>query len=133
MILLDTHVLIWLSEGSGKLGYRSKELADDALSAEELAVSAISFWEVAMLRRAGRIELNQPVDAWRTRLLDTGLVEIGIDGETAVTAAELGNFHEDPADRIIVATASRLSATLVTADGRIRDWPGDLRRHDARV
>lgn len=133
MIVLDTHALIWLSEGAPKLGPGARKLADDALADEALAVSAISFWEVAMLRRRGRIELNQPVGAWRSGLLEVGLLEIGIDGELAVTAAELADFHEDPADRLIVATAARLGATLVTADRRIRDWSGDLRCHDARA
>jgi PIN domain nuclease of toxin-antitoxin system len=133
LTLLDTHALIWLSEGSARLGPRARSLADRALAEGTLAVSAISFWEVAMLRRGGRIELNQPVDAWRAGLLEKGLVEIGIDGELAIAAAELADFHDDPADRLVVATASRLGATLVTADGRIRDWPGELRRHDARA
>jgi PIN domain nuclease of toxin-antitoxin system len=98
-----------------------------------LAVSAISFWEVAMLRRKGRIGLNQPVDSWRTGLLEMGLTEIALDGEIAIAAAELAGLHNDPADRIIVAAASRAAATLVSADGRVLEWPGALRVHDARV
>jgi len=133
VILLDTHALIWLSEGSSRLGPRARRLLDEALRNDMLAVSAISFWEVAMLRRKGRIGLNQPVDSWRTGLLEMGLTEIALDGEIAIAAAELAGLHNDPADRIIVAAASRAAATLVSADGRILEWPGALRVHDARV
>ncbi len=62
-----------------------------------------------------------------------GLCEIAVDGAIAIAAEELGNFHGDPADRIITATASRLGAILVTADSRILEWLGELRVHDARM
>jgi PIN domain nuclease of toxin-antitoxin system len=133
LILLDTHAVIWLAEGSPKLGPKSRALADDALAGTTLTVSAISFWEVAMLRRKGRIVLHQSAAAWRAGLLEMGLTEIGIDGEIAVAAAKLADIHEDPADRIIVATASRAGATLITADRRIQEWSGELRTQDARA
>ena len=60
MLVLDTHALIWLVEGSRSLGRRSARLADDALARDELAVAAISFWEVAMLARAARIDITLP-------------------------------------------------------------------------
>ena len=130
MILLDTHVLIWLRAGDSKLGSRARDEIDRAWNSGELAVSAISFWEIAMLNSRGRISLAEDVFAWRRRQLEQGMMEIAVDGEIGVRAASLEKFHPDPADRIIVASA--LSGhRLVTADLRILDWPGPLNRLSA--
>lgn len=102
-----------------------------ALAKEELAVSSIRFWEVAMLVRKGRIELKSEADAWRRELLGKGLQEIPLYGGMAIRAGELMNFHGDPADRMIVATALETSATLVTADDRILSWSKLARKINA--
>ena len=131
MTLLDTHALVWLTEGSRRLGAEAQRLADAALADEQLAVSAITFWEIAMLQSKGRIELRRAPESWRAELLDLGLHEIPVDGGIGIAAAALPVFHQDPADRIIVATASLAGATLLTADQRILAWSGTLRTHDA--
>ena len=69
---------------------------------------------------------------WRDSLLSAGLGEVPLDGESAIGAALLPEFHKDPADRLIVATALVEGARLVTSDGRILAWPGTLDRADAR-
>ena len=132
MTLLDTHALIWLVEGSKSLGRRSARLADDALARDELAVAAISFWEVAMLAQAERIEIALPPSEWRLRVVRLGIHEAPLSGDVAIAAATLPDFHPDPADRFIVASARALDASLVTADDRILRWSGSLIRHDAR-
>lgn len=124
MILLDTHVLVWLDMGSPRLGRKALQSIDKALADDELAVSAMSFWEVAMLAGEGRIELPCEVGQWRKELLDKGMQEIPLHGDAAIRAGELRNFHGDPADRMIVATVMELSASLVTADERILSWSG---------
>ncbi len=131
MILLDTHVLLWSRLGARKIGPGSLELVERAWREATLAVSAISFWEVAMLHRRGRMKLLQDVTAWRTQLLDDGLVEIPVDGTIAIRANGLWAFHADPADRIIVATALG-GHSLLTADRQILSWDGHLKRLDAR-
>ncbi len=133
MILLDTHVLIWLAEASPRLGAEAREQADEALGRDELMVSAISFWETAMLQSRGRLEIDVPVADWRVALLRLGISEVAIDGEVGIDAALLEGFHGDPADRLITATAKRLGATLLTADERILAWSDDLTRADART
>ncbi|GAB6042648.1 type II toxin-antitoxin system VapC family toxin [Endothiovibrio diazotrophicus] len=133
MILLDTHALIWLDEGSPRLGVEALRRIDDALVGERLTVSAISFWEVAMLRAKGRLELQMGVAQWRSDLLAAGLRETPVNGSVGIVAAELSGFHGDPADRLIVATALGAGATLVTADRRILDWRGGLERCDASL
>ncbi len=79
----------------------------------------------------GRLDLHLHLDAWRQDLLDQGLVELPVDGSTAVRAGLLPTMHGDPADRIIVATALVGGHQLVTADRLILAWSGPLRRLDA--
>lgn len=132
MILLDTHALVWLESGSERLGSRARGMADRALAEDELCVSAISFWEVAMLAAKERIVLSRSPESLRDELLASGLIEIPLSGDVAIGATKLEAFHGDPADRFLVAAAQAVSATLVTADSRLLDWPGRVKRHDAR-
>ena len=132
MILLDTHALIWLDEGNPRLGVEARRRIDGALADDALAVSAITFWECAMLRAKGRIVLGMEMARWRAELLGYGLMELPVSGDLGIAAAELPSFHGDPADRLIVATAIRESALLVTADERILGWDGSVARCDAR-
>ena len=133
MILLDTRVLLWLDRRHPSLGQSVIEIAANALIALDLAVSAISFCEIAPLLGKRRLQLKLPVTGWRRDLLDQGLVEIPITGALGIAAASLENFHPDPADRLIVASGQKLGATLLTADEKILAWPGRLDRSDARV
>lgn len=133
LILLDTHALVWLDRNDRALGQSSRRRSDDALRLGWLAVSAISFWEVAVLVAKRRFSLAMPTASWRHRLLSAGLREIPVDGEIGIAANELAQFHPDPSDRLIVATAIVHGATLITADGRILAWPGALARLDART
>ncbi len=133
MLLLDTHVLVWLDEGSQRLGHNSLEVIDDALAKNELYVSAISFWEIAMLCEKQRLELKMELGKWRIELLQSGLQEVPVSGNIAICAGELAGFHGDPADRIIVATTLENSATVITADFRILGWNGPVYKIDART
>lgn len=133
LILLDSHVLVWLASDDKRLGRRARAATDRALADGNLAVSAVAFWEIALLVAKRRLELGRPPRAWREGLLHRGLQEIKVDGDTGIAAAQVGNFHDDPADRFIVATAVLTGATLLTADQRILEWQGSLRRQDARL
>ena len=123
-LLLDTHVLIWLAEGLPALPPKSRRLVNDAKRAHGVAVSAISFWEVAMLAHKGRIAINRPVRAWRDEVLAAGgFEEIPVTGEIGVEAVLLpGALHDDPADRILAATARLHGLTLGTRDARLLDY-----------
>ena len=131
MILVDTHALIWLRTGDARLGAGARRALDDALRGEELAVSAMTFWEVAMLKSKNRLDFPEDVGLWRRELLRQGLAEIPVDGEIAIRANALPGLHADPADRIIVATAQG-GHRLMTADDRILRWSGNLNRLNAR-
>ena len=133
MTVLDTNVLLWLAKDDSRLGKKAVRLADRALADDSLAVSAITFWEVSTLCQKGRLDLFQPIEAWRKELLDLGLLEIPVTGDIGINAAAFTDYLRDPADRIIVATAAREGALLLTSDERILDWGGSLRRQDARL
>ena len=117
MILLDTHTLVWLRAGDNRLGAKARRAVEKAHEQGEILVSAISFWEAAMLNDMGRIKLNMGPASWRQRILDDGVIEIPITGDIGIRATELLPSHPDPADRMIVATAQGVQATLCTADG----------------
>ena len=131
MILVDTHVLLWMSWGDRRLGAHTRRRLEQARTDEDAAVSAVSFLEIATLVRKGRLTLPGDPAAWRRRQLADGIAEIPVDGEVATRAGLLADLHGDPADRLIVATALE-GHTLFTADQRILDWPGALARLDAR-
>lgn len=132
MILLDTHVLLWVRLGSPRVGPETRRRVQHALPDHQVAISAVSFWEIATLVRRGRLAVPLDPAAWRRQLLDEGLVELPVDGEIAARAGSLTDLHGDPADRLIVATA--LSGhRLMTADRRLLEWPGELDRLDARA
>ncbi|MCY4623991.1 MAG: type II toxin-antitoxin system VapC family toxin [Chloroflexi bacterium] len=131
MLVLDTQALVWDRLGDSRLGRRARLRIEQALQDANLAVSTITFWEVAMLHGKGRIELRVDVETWRATLLRDGLVEIPVDGNIAVRAGLLTDLHRDPADRFIVATALG-GHDLLTSDRRILDWQSELVRVDAR-
>ena len=130
MILLDTHTLIWLLLDDPRLGRQARQVIGRDWPDNNVGVSAITFWEIAMLYEKGRLELLVAIGTWRLSLLNEGLVEIPVDGEIAARAGLLPDMRGDPADRIIVATTLDRHR-LVTADRRILEWPGRLNRLDA--
>ena len=132
MMLLDTQVILWLRLGSPRLGARARLEIEQAWQSDEVGVSAITFWEVAILKDKGRIRFPEDVGSWRREQLEQGLIEIPVNGEIAVRSVLLPNLHGDPADRLIVATALE-GHRLVTSDDKILDWSGDLSRLDARA
>lgn len=125
MILLDTHAWLWWASASAELSTDARELIDTALDDAAIAISSISTWEVAMLVARKRLQLSVDVDSWiRTFEGFGGISFIPVNNVIASRAVALpGAFHADPADRIIVATAMTLDATLVTCDGKMRAYP----------
>lgn len=127
--LLDTHALLWWKGDARRLSRRALRAIEESTP---VLLSPISIWEVSTLLRLGRIELDRDLFAWVRDLL-AGEVEIA--GLSAAAAAEAGRwtvdeFHGDPADRLIYATALDLRVTLVSKDRRLRDFAsarGDVR------
>lgn len=119
MLLLDTHVLVWLDQGSDFLGNRARRLIEEAYHQEEVGVATVSFWEIGMLMEQERLEFDGQLPEWRVALLNSGFQEIPADGSIALVAAGLRNFAGDPVDRLIAATTLAEEARLVTADDRL--------------
>jgi PIN domain nuclease of toxin-antitoxin system len=130
VIVLDTHAAIWLTTDRG-LGRHSQRIVDKALREDQLAISTISFWELAMLTAKGRLRSLKSPSERRLELIATGVREIPLTGDLAILAAELEGLNGDPADRIIAATALAHDATLVTADEKLLRWRHRLKRQDA--
>jgi PIN domain nuclease of toxin-antitoxin system len=126
MIVLDTHALIWWVSGDSS---QLSKAAVDVISTEqkngEILISSISCWEIAMLIAKDRIAISMDVDAWLNLVKQIDSVRfVSVDNEIAVKSTELpGEFHKDPADRMIVATARKFAASLVTADEKILSYP----------
>ena len=131
MILLDTHVALWLLAGSRSLGKRSRRIAEEAAAAAELAISAISFWEITLLVGKKRLRWSDSPTEIRRQILAAGATELPLSGTIAILAGELDGLHSDPADRFIAASAIAHDATLLTADENLLGWRYPLRRHNA--
>lgn len=123
-ILLDTPIWIWLMLGDKSLGKAALSTIENASICNKLSVSTISLWELAMLERKGRIALGCSVHDWIKKALGfPGLSLANISPKIAIDSCNLPDeFHKDPADRIIVATARTNNRTLITRDTRILDY-----------
>jgi PIN domain nuclease of toxin-antitoxin system len=121
MIVLDTHVLVWWVSGTGRISPRAARAIRAALRSGPVVASTISILEIATAVRRGRLVLSSSVDQWLDDL--RALPEIGFQPLSFEIARKAGALGEavpgDPADRIIVATATVLGAKLVTADERL--------------
>jgi len=131
VILLDTHTAFWMANNDPSLGNESQQLIVQSLMSVGVAISSISFWELALLASKKRLIFHQSVGNLRSRMIGSGITEIPLTGDIAIEAVKLENLHSDPADRFIVATAMAHGATLVTADKALLTWRGKLARQDA--
>jgi PIN domain nuclease of toxin-antitoxin system len=115
------------------LGKRSQRAVDRALEDDQLAVSVVSFWEIALLIAKRRVRSIDSASETRDFILRAGIGELTITGEIAILADDLDSPHGDPADRFIAATAIVHDATLVTADEKLLRWQHPLRRQNAEL
>jgi PIN domain nuclease of toxin-antitoxin system len=123
--LLDTHVWLWLLDQPSNLS-RKAARAINSPQAEVLGVSDISSWEVARKESLGKLALTLSSRVWLKRAAATpGIEMIRVDPEIAWESCHLpGEFHRDPADQIIAATARILDLTLITRDDRLLQYAG---------
>ena len=113
-LLLDTHVLLWAHADPGRLAAVRQTLED---TTNELLFSAASAWEIAIKVGLGRLELPERVETWvPSRAAALGALTVPVDVDHATAVAALPAVHRDPFDRLLVAQASALDATLVSAD-----------------
>lgn len=122
MIVIDTHILVWWVSSNESLSTSASKTIKNTLdSGSEVLVSSISVWEISMLIEKGRLILSMDLTNWLDEIAQIdGVRFVSIDNEIAIKSTLLpGEFHKDPADRMIVATARKFAVPLVTADEKI--------------
>jgi len=124
MILLDTHIWIWSQSETALLSDNVKKQIKKTKT-DQRSIASISIWEFAMMVSKGRINLKIDPKSWLDRSIkNSGIQVIALSPEIAMDACNLpGEFHKDPADRIIVATARNHNITLLTKDKKILEYP----------
>ncbi|KYC39288.1 twitching motility protein PilT [Scytonema hofmannii PCC 7110] len=125
MILLDTHVWLWLLHEPNQLSTQAQTIINAEELQNGLLVSAISVWEIAVKSSIGKLNLPLPIEEWyKLAQTHSGVVIEPLSPIDAIASTQLpGDFHKDPADRIIVAIARRYGISLVTCDTKIIDYP----------
>jgi len=124
VILLDTHIWVWWVDGNSQLTPSQLKHVEDH-ETTGLGVSVISCWEVAKLVELNRLVLRCPVAEWIDQALAyPGIRLLYLTPRIAIKSTQLpGDFHRDPADQMIVATARTRGCPLLTADARILRYP----------
>ncbi len=125
MIVLDTHVWIWWVSSPVWLSETAKRIIDEAVTGKNIYISSISAWEVANLVSRGRLKLTTSAPDWVAASETLPFFNfVPVTNSIALKSVQLpGALHNDPADRIIIATAVSLGAILVTKDEKIRNYP----------
>jgi len=120
MILLDTHVLVWMASEPKQLSKRARQAIREARQTTGVAVATITLWELAWLAENGRIQVSTSVESFVRETVARVILK-PITPEIAALAVRLpAAFPKDPADRLITSTAMTEGTPLVTADARIR-------------
>jgi PIN domain nuclease of toxin-antitoxin system len=115
MVLLDTCALLWLAADQQKLSVKAKKEIEK--SANGLFISAISAFEIAIKFRNKKLLLPLPPQEWFPQAIDFhGIREVPLTSAIAISAAILPPVHNDPCDRIIIATAQIHSMRIITCD-----------------
>jgi PIN domain nuclease of toxin-antitoxin system len=124
VIVLDTHTLVWWATNDSSLSKKAKSVIERERAGGEIVVSAISAWEIAMLVERETLAFSMDVENWLAIVQQIPGVRFApIDVDISTKSVKLpGEFHKDPADRLIVATARKFGAPLVTKDLKIRAY-----------
>jgi len=125
MIVLDTHVWLWWLHDPAKLSPAAEKLIQQEQVSGVLILSAISVWEVAVKVQSGKLAIPLDIHRWYelAKSYPATVIE-PLSPMDAIASTQLpGDFHKDPADRIIISLARRLAVPLVTCDIKILDYP----------
>ena len=123
MLLLDTNIFVWWTDSTADLSSKYRDLIDES-EPDGIAVSAISVWEVAMLVKKQRLQLRDSLVVWFQNVMRVPTLHLlPASPQILIDSTQLpGDFHNDPADRIIVATARAMQTPLLTTDAKILNY-----------
>ncbi len=124
MIVLDTHVWIWWVSNPELLSAKAREAIDHAIPDKHIYISSISVWELALLVERGRLKLSMDTLSWLAKSESLPFVTfIPVNNSIAFRSTQLrGRLHNDPADRIIIATTLTIGGVLISKDLKIRGY-----------
>lgn len=124
MILLDTHIWLWFLHDPSHLSEAATQVIEVEEAQNGLLISAISVWEVAVKTSLGKLTLPLPISDWYEQArITSGIVVEPLNPLDAIASTQLpGEFHKDPADRILVAMARRYDIPMVTCDEKILSY-----------
>ena len=135
VILLDTHIVVWLLLDAVELGKQARLSIQESIEAETAAISSISFWELGILIEKRQLSLTMPLASFAEQISEDIQI-IPVDQQIAVESGSLpAGIHGDPGDRIIAAAARILGCPLLTADKKLLAYAaaGHLQAIDARL
>jgi PIN domain nuclease of toxin-antitoxin system len=119
--LLDTHALLWWASGDPKLSPRAAGLLTDPTN--ELLLSSVVIWEVAIKAALGRLVLGGAPDQLVQRAVqDLGVIPLPIIMEHALGVFHLPSHHQDPFDRLLISQAQTERATLISHDSKMQAY-----------
>lgn len=124
MIVLDTHVWLWWLHDPAQLSPTAVELIQQEQESGALILSSISIWEVAVKVQSGKLAIPMEISQWYelARSYPATVIE-PLSPVDAIASTQLpGDFHNDPADRMIISLARRLGVPLVTCDRKILEY-----------
>ena len=114
-LLLDTHIWLWLTIDPKRLGRRTAQILDDKQN--ELWLSPISTWEALTLHQKGKVHLHGDLNEWVANAVSATRLA-PFTHEVALAGRQFP-YNQDPADRLLCATALVFDLTLVTADEKL--------------
>ncbi|AFY34507.1 type II toxin-antitoxin system VapC family toxin [Calothrix sp. PCC 7507] len=124
MIAIDTHIWVWWIQNDTRLTAKYQQLLQENES-DGIGVSIVSCWEVAKLVEKGRLILPLPINEWlEAALAYPGVRLLDLTLPIVIDSTQLGGFHSDPFDQIIVAAARFYDSPLLTADAKILNYAG---------
>lgn len=125
MLLLDTHVWLWMMASPERLNAELRERLGSGV--EPLVLSAASSWEIAIKYHLGKLSLPEhPREYVHSRLVRDRIGTLPIEHAHAVEVAGLPDHHSDPFDRLLVAQCRYEGLSLVTADPKLRPYDVDI-------
>ena len=124
MILLDTHTWLWWLHDPTQISLPAQNVIEEAEKKNEILISSISVWEIAVKHSLNKLELPFPINEWfELAQQQPGMTIEPLSPLDAIHSANLpGEFHKDPADRILVAIARRYDIPIISRDNKIQNY-----------